>query len=77
MQPGDLMGTGTISGTTPESLGCMMEMCVNGKEPIALPNGETRTFLQDGDTVTLIGECKGEGYTIGFGECTSTVTPAS
>lgn len=76
MQPGDLLGTGTISGTTPQSLGCLLEMSQNGKQPFTLPNGETRTFLLDGDELTLEGECRGEGFVLGFGDCTSTIHPA-
>jgi fumarylacetoacetase len=77
MQSGDLMGTGTISGTTKDAAGCLLEMSTNGKEPITLPNGEQRTFLEDGDAILLRGECQGEGYTIGFGECDGIVMPAS
>jgi len=76
MLPGDLLGTGTISGTTPQSLGCLLEMSQNGKQSLTLPNGQTRTFLQDGDELTLEGECLGEGYVVGFGQCSSVVRPA-
>lgn len=76
MRVGDLFGTGTISGPTKDTLGCLLEMSVNGKEPIELPNGEKRTFLEDGDSVTLLAECISEEYTIGFGDCTSSVHPA-
>ncbi len=70
VRPGDLFASGTVSGTTPDSLGSMLEISKNGKEPMSLPNGERRTFLEDGDTVTLRGWCQGDGYRIGFGECT-------
>ena len=76
MRAGDLLATGTISGTEKEAAGCLLESCVNGKEPLTLPSGETRTFLEDGDTITLKGECRTAEYTIGFGECTSKVLPA-
>ena len=66
MRPGDLLGTGTISGTTEDSLGCLLEISVNGKKPLVLPNGEQRSFLLDGDKLELVAECKGPGYTIGF-----------
>ncbi|HET6277294.1 MAG TPA: fumarylacetoacetase [Candidatus Polarisedimenticolia bacterium] len=70
LQPGDLLGSGTISGTTPESRGCLLELTARGKSPVALPNGETRRFLEDGDEVILRGTCRREGaVTIGFGEC--------
>jgi fumarylacetoacetase len=76
MRVGDMFGTGTISGPSKETVGCLLEMSLNGKEPIELPNGEKRTFLEDGDTVSLSAECIGEGFTIGFGDCTSQVHPA-
>lgn len=76
MRPGDLLGTGTISGTTPDSLGCLLEITTNGKNPLTLPNGEKRAFLEDGDQLTLRGSCHGEGYTIGFGEVSGTVEAA-
>jgi len=76
MRPGDLFASGTVSGTTPGSLGSMLEISRNGKEPIELPGGERRGFLEDGDTVTMRGWCEGRGYRIGFGECTGTILPA-
>ena len=76
LEPGDLLGSGTISGATPDSLGSMLELAWKGTRPIALPNGETRTFLQDGDRVTMTGWCQGPGYRIGFGEVTGRVLPA-
>jgi len=54
----------------------MLELCWGGKEPIQLPNGEERKFLVDGDSIILRGVCKGDGYTIGFGDCEGTVLPA-
>jgi len=68
--PGDLLGSGTISGTTPESRGCLLELTARGKNPVLLPNGESRRFLEDGDEVILRGTCRRPGaVTIGFGEC--------
>ena len=76
MRTGDLLGSGTISGPTKDSRGSLLEMSWGGKEPISLPNGETRSFLEDGDTLTLRGHCSGDGYRVGFGECTGTIQPA-
>ncbi|MCB2135857.1 MAG: fumarylacetoacetase [Rhodobacteraceae bacterium] len=76
MNAGDLLGSGTISGATRPERGSLLELTWGGKEPITLDTGETRTFLQDGDTVTLRGQAQGEGYRIGFGECTGTILPA-
>ena len=75
--PGDLLGTGTQSGPSPGQGGSMLELSAGGKQPIALPNGESRTFLADGDTVILRAFCAREGARrIGFGECAGTVLPA-
>jgi fumarylacetoacetase len=76
LNTGDLLGTGTISGTEKGSYGSMLEISWSGKEPIELPSGETRTFINDGDTVILRGYCKGNGYTIGFGDCAGKILPA-
>lgn len=76
MRVGDLLGSGTISGPTKDSRGSLLELSWGGKEPITLDGGETRSFLEDGDTLTLRGACKGNGYTIGFGDCTGTLLPA-
>lgn len=74
LQPGDLLATGTVSGATPDSMGCLLEKTRRGVEPLALPNGETRTFLEDGDEVTLRAYCEREGHArIGFGECVGVV----
>jgi len=75
MRPGDLCGSGTISGDDKGSFGSLLEITWRGANPLKLPNGEERKFLQDGDTLTLTGYCKGNGYTIGFGECTGTILP--
>jgi fumarylacetoacetase len=77
LKPGDLLGSGTESGPTPEEAGSLLELTVGGKQPVQLPNGETRTFLEDGDTVILRAWCEKPGAArIGFGECRSTVLPA-
>ena len=77
LRPGDLLGTGTQSGPAAEEAGSLLELSHGGKQPIALPDGERRTFLEDGDTVVMRGWCEARGYRrIGFGECTGTVAPA-
>lgn len=76
LQPGDLLASGTISGPTPDSYGSLLELTWRGAHPISLPTGETRTFLEDGDRLTLRGWCQGEGYRIGLGEVTGRVLPA-
>jgi fumarylacetoacetase len=75
---GDLLGTGTQSGPAPEQAGCLLELTEGGKRPIALPGGETRTFLADGDTLILRAWCERPGFArIGFGECAGgVVSPA-
>jgi len=75
MTVGDLLGSGTISGPTKDSRGSLLELSWGGKEPFAIAGG-TRSFIQDGDTLTLRGACRGDGYTIGFGDCVGKVTPA-
>ncbi|KAL8461563.1 hypothetical protein ACS0TY_032882 [Phlomoides rotata] len=75
LRPGDLLGTGTISGPEPDSYGCLLELTWNGQKPLSL-NGITRTFLEDGDEVILSGCCKGDGYTVGFGECSGKIIPS-
>ncbi len=78
LQPGDLLGSGTLSGPTLEEAGSLLEITLGGKQPLMLPNGETRTFLEDGDTLTLRGYCEREGAVrIGLGEVTGTVLPAA
>ena len=77
LRPGDLLGSGTVSGPAKENRGCLLELTWRGTEPLALPTGETRRFLEDGDEVVLRGRCAREGYaTIGFGECRGTILPA-
>jgi fumarylacetoacetase len=77
LQPGDLLASGTISGPTADSYGSLLELAWRGIRPIALPGGEKRSFLQDGDSLTLTGWCQGDGYRVGFGEVTGRVLPAS
>jgi len=74
METGDLLGSGTISGATPGSLGSLLEMTWNGRDPVPVAGG-TRTFLHDGDTITLRGWCEG-AYRVGFGSCAGTILPA-
>lgn len=76
MRTGDLLGSGTISGPTHDSRGSLLELSWGGKEPIELADGETRSFIADNDTLTLRGHCAGDGYIIGFGDCTGKVIPA-
>ena len=76
MRVGDLLGSGTISGPEKGNRGSLLELSWAGKEPLTLDTGETRTFLEDGDTLTLRGAAKGDGYRIGFGECVGTLRPA-
>ncbi|CAM5792677.1 fumarylacetoacetase [Castellaniella caeni] len=77
LQPGDLFGTGTLSGPEPDQACALIELTAGGKRPISLPNGEQRTWLQDGDTVVLRGWCAKPGAArIGFGSCAGTVLPA-
>ncbi|MEM7353711.1 MAG: fumarylacetoacetase [Acidobacteriota bacterium] len=77
MQPGDLLASGTVSGQAKDSRGCLLELTWRGSEPVELPGGEVRRFLQDGDEVILRGYCAKEGAArIGFGECHGLVEPA-
>ncbi|MBS0500835.1 MAG: fumarylacetoacetase [Burkholderiaceae bacterium] len=77
LQPGDLLGTGTLSGPTLDSACALIELTAGGKNPIHLPNGEVRTWVEDGDAIILRGWCEKPGAPrIGFGECVGTVLPA-
>jgi fumarylacetoacetase len=76
LRPGDLLASGTISGPTPDSLGSLLELSWRGTRPLQLNNGETRTFLQDGDRVAMTGWCQGAGYRIGFGELSGKILAA-
>lgn len=74
LRPGDLLASGTVSGPTKESRGCLLERTWRGTEPLHLPTGETRAFLENGDEVTLRGYCERYGHVrIGFGECRGVV----
>lgn len=77
LEGGDMFGSGTLSGPLPDQAGSLLELTAGGKAPLRLANGETRTFLEDGDTVILRAFCEREGARrIGFGECRGTVLPA-
>jgi fumarylacetoacetase len=73
---GDMMGSGTISGETPDSFGSMLELTWGGKNPIQMVDGSERKFIQDHDTVVMRGYCKNDQVRIGFGECSSKLLPA-
>jgi fumarylacetoacetase len=76
LRPGDLLGSGTITGDTPGSEGSILEQTQGGKVAIQLQGGEERKFLQDGDTLTIRGWTGKEGALIGFGEVSGTIQPA-
>lgn len=76
MNSGDLLGSGTISGPEKSEYGSLMELSWAGREPFTLDTGETRTFIEDNDTLILRGAAKGDGYQVGFGECVGTILPA-
>ncbi|PWA32796.1 hypothetical protein CCH79_00018062 [Gambusia affinis] len=76
VRPGDLLASGTISGPNPGSFGSMLELSWRGSKSIDIGGGETRTFLKDGDEITITGYCKGDGYRVGFGLCKGTILPA-
>jgi len=74
LQPGDLLGSGTVSGPEDEARGCLLELTRNGREPVLLGGGERRGFLEDGDEVVFRGYCERDGFVgIGLGECRGTV----
>ncbi|WP_071795960.1 fumarylacetoacetase [Natronohydrobacter thiooxidans] len=75
MNVGDLLGSGTISGPEKGNRGSLLELSWGGKEPFEIAGG-SRSFIQDNDTLVLRGQCRGEGYTIGFGDCVGKVIPA-
>ena len=78
LQPGDLLGSGTLSGPQPAQGGSMLELSLGGKQRIGLPNGETRAFMEDGDTLTLRGHCSRPGAArIGLGEVSGTLLAAA
>jgi fumarylacetoacetase len=76
LRTGDLLASGTISGTTEDSFGSLLETTWQGTKPLQLPGGETRQFLEDGDTVIMSGWCQGEDYRVGFGEVVGKIYPA-
>jgi fumarylacetoacetase len=76
MNVGDLLGSGTISGKSKPERGSLLELSWGGKEPLTLDSGETRAFLQDGDTLTISGAALGNGYKIGFGDASGQILPA-
>ncbi len=77
LEPGDLIGTGTISGPRDEELGSMLEFTAAGTKPVTLQNGEQRGFLLDGDEITFTGRCSKAGFaSIGFGKCSGTIAEA-
>lgn len=77
LRPGDLLGSGTLSGLTPDSFGSLIELTQGGAQPIELPGGEQRSFLQDGDEILFTARASAPGHVpIGFGECRATVIPA-
>jgi fumarylacetoacetase len=77
LNTGDLMASGTVSGKEKDARGCLLELTWRGKEPIQLPNGETRRFLEDYDEIIMKGYCEREGFRrIGFGECRGMLLPA-
>jgi fumarylacetoacetase len=78
LQPGDLLATGTVSGPEKHERGCLLELTWRGKDPIELPSGEIRRFLEDGDEIIMKGFCEREGFRrIGFGECRGRILPAA
>ena len=77
LQSGDLLGTGTLSGPTADEMGALLELTAGGKQPVTLPDGEQRTFIEDGDRVALHGHCAAPGFVrLGFGACEATLLPA-
>ncbi|CAG7731304.1 unnamed protein product [Allacma fusca] len=76
MNPGDLLASGTISGSDPKSYGSMLELSWRGTKPISLRDGSTRSFLRDGDQVIIRGHAQSKGYRVGFGECSGIILPA-
>jgi fumarylacetoacetase len=77
LRPGDLLGSGTVSGRGRDARGCLLELTRRGSEPVQLPTGESRSFLEDGDEVVLRGFCERAGFVrIGLGECRGTILPA-
>uniref|UniRef100_A0A3P9QG10 Fumarylacetoacetase n=1 Tax=Poecilia reticulata TaxID=8081 RepID=A0A3P9QG10_POERE len=76
VRPGDLLASGTISGPNPGSFGSMLELSWGGSKSIDIGGGKARTFLKNGDEITITGYCEGDGYRVGFGLCKGTILPA-
>ncbi|KAK7788306.1 hypothetical protein R5R35_006420 [Gryllus longicercus] len=76
LNPGDLLASGTISGRVAHSYGSMLELSWKGTNPVFLRDNLHRKFLEDGDEVIITGACRGDGFRVGFGECTGRVLPA-
>jgi len=77
LEAGDLIATGTVSGAADEARACLVEITKLGQEPLTLPDGTRRVMLEDGDTLTLRGKARADGFvTVGFGPCSGTVSPA-
>ena len=76
MQPGDLLASGTISGSGKDERGCLLELTWRGEKPVKLSSGEERKFLEDEDSVIITGWCQGEGYRVGFGEVVGKILPS-
>ncbi len=76
LRTGDLLASGTISGSTPDAYGSLLEITWNGEKPLHITDEGSRTFLEDGDTVQMTGWCEGDGYRVGFGDVIGTVQPA-
>jgi fumarylacetoacetase len=78
LRPGDLLASGTVSGADKSARGCLLELTSRGKDPVTLPTGEERKFLEDGDEIIFRGFCEGDGFRrIGLGSCRGTILPAS
>jgi fumarylacetoacetase len=78
LRAGDLLASGTVSGADKTALGCLLELTSRGKDPVTLPTGEQRKFLEDGDEIILRGFCERDGFRrIGLGSCRGTIVPAS
>ena len=75
MQPGDLCGSGTISGPTEASYGSLLELTWNGTKTLDIQD-EKRSFVEDGDSIIISGVCRAQDYSVGFGECVGKIAPA-
>jgi len=78
LRPGDLLASGTVSGEGKSARGCLLELTTRGQDPVTLPTGEQKKFLEDGDEVILRGFCEGDGFRrIGLGTCRGRILPAA